>query len=329
MSHAAQTSPADTVDAPPPALWRRRHATRTFFLSGLGLWVFLLLVPHVLLGNDAIVPAWILLGSGLAAGTLLFVMARRLQPGDGVTVPVLLWAVLAGGFVAIALGSTFDSLIGVAATELQENPHDVGLFAAGLAEELAKIIAVVLVAWRLPLKTARGGLFVGGAVGIGFAVLENLWYIGQAWAQGVEESQKLAAGASPIEVVLVHPAFGAARTAFARTIFDPVGHPLWTALLAAALFAAARNGRFRLSLGVVLAYLGVALMHGLWDGNTVVWTLLFPKAPALAALAVPVMVVLAVGYALIWRSAAHRINRAAGVASLHVPRRSRKSTPVA
>jgi len=325
MSHAAPTSPTDATDIPQP-LWRRRHATRTFFLSGLGVWVFLLIVPHVLLGNDAIVPAWILLGSGLAAGTLLFIMVRRVQPGDGVTITVLLWAVLAGGFIAIALGSTFDSLIGVAATELQENPHDVGLFFAGLAEELAKIIAVVVVAWRLPVKTARGGLFVGGAVGIGFAVLENLWYIGQAWAQGVEESQKLAAGASPIEVVLVHPAFEAARTAFARTIFDPVGHPLWTALFAAALFAAARNGRFRLTVGVVLAYLGVAVMHGLWDGNTVLWGILFPKTPAAAAIAVPVMVLLAVGFALLWRTGVRRINRAAGVESLHLSRRDRQPT---
>lgn len=324
MSHAAPTSPTDAIEAPLP-LWRRRHATRTFFLIGLGLWLFLLFVPHVLLGNDAIVPAWILLGSGLAAGTLLFIMARRLQPGDGVTIAVLLWAVLAGGFLAIALGSTFDSLIGVAATDLRQNPHDIGLFFAGLAEELAKIIAVIVVTWRLPVKTARGGLFVGGAVGIGFAVLENLWYVGQAWAQGAEASQKLPAGASPLEVVIVHPAFDAARTAFARTVFDPVGHPLWTALLAAALFAASRNGRFRPTVGVVLAYLGVAVMHGLWDGNTVVWPLLFPKSPAAAGIAVPVLVILAVAYALIWRFWARRVNREAGVVSTHVSRRRLKS----
>lgn len=315
MSHAAPTPPAVTAEQPVP-LWRRRHASRTFFLSGLGLWLFLLLVPHVLLGNEAIVPAWILLGSGLAAGTLLFMMARRVQPADGVTITVLLWAVLAGGFLAIALGSTFDSLIGVAATDLQENPHDVGLFFAGLAEELAKIIAVVVVAWRLPVKAARGGLFVGGAVGVGFAVLENLWYIGQAWAQGVEASEKLAAGASPLEIVLVHPAFEAARTAFARTLFDPVGHPLWTALFAAALFAATRNGRFRVTVGVVLTYLGVAVMHGLWDGNTVIWGMLFPKTPAMAGLAVPVMLILAIVFALLWRFWARRINREAGVVPL-------------
>ncbi|MGK9149208.1 PrsW family intramembrane metalloprotease [Plantibacter flavus] len=320
MSHAAPTPPSAVADATVP-LWRRPRATRAFLLTGLGLWLFLLFVPHVLLGNDAIVPAWILLGAGLAAGTLLFVMARRLQPGDGVTVSVLLWAALVGGFVAIALGSSLDSLVGVAATEARQNPHDVGLFAAGLAEELAKIVAVVVVAWRLPVKTARGGLFVGGAVGVGFAVLENLWYIGQSWAAGAEASEKLPAGASLIEVILVHPAFEAARTAFARTVFDPVGHPLWTALFAAAVFAAARNGRFRLSLGVVGAYLGVALMHGLWDGNTVIWALLFPETPAMVGLAVPVMVLLAVASAFLWRSVVRRINAAAGVTTLRVPRR--------
>jgi len=322
MSHAAPSTTPETIEPPTP-IWRRRHATTWFFFGGLGLWAFLLLVPHVLLGNPAVIPAWILLGSGLAAATLLLVMVRRLQAGDGVTIPVLLWAVLVGGFVAISLGSTFDSLIGVAATDLRDNPRDVGLFFAGVAEELAKIIAVVIIAWRLPRKTARGGLFVGGAVGIGFAVLENLWYIGQGWAQGVEDTQKLAAGATPIETIIAHPSFEAARAAVGRTIFDPVGHPLWTALLAAAVFAAARNGRFRLTLGVVLAYLGVALMHGLWDGNAVVWGLLFPDTPALGILSLPTLVVLVVVFALVWRAWARRINREAGVVSLHVPRRRR------
>ncbi|WP_285041091.1 PrsW family glutamic-type intramembrane protease [Plantibacter sp. LMC-P-059a] len=322
MSHAAPSTTPETIEPPAP-IWRRRHATTWFFFGGLGLWAFLLLVPHVLLGNPAVIPAWILLGSGLAAATLLLVMVRRLQPGDGVTIPVLLWAVLVGGFVAISLGSTFDSLIGVAATDLRDNPRDVGLFFAGVAEELAKIIAVVIIAWRLPRKTARGGLFVGGAVGIGFAVLENLWYIGQGWAQGVEDTQKLAAGATPIETIIAHPSFEAARAAVGRTIFDPVGHPLWTALLAAAVFAAARNGRFRVTLGVVLAYLGVAIMHGLWDGNAVVWGLLFPDNPALGILSLPTLVVLVVVFALVWRAWARRINREAGVVSLHVPRRRR------
>ncbi|MBF4563737.1 PrsW family glutamic-type intramembrane protease [Plantibacter sp. VKM Ac-2876] len=323
MSHAAPSTTPETSDTAVP-LWRHAHAPAWFFFGGLALWLFLLLVPHVLLGNPAVIPAWILLGSGLAASTLLLIMARRLQSGDGVTTATLLWAVLVGGFIAITLGSTFDSLIGVAATDAGENPHDIGLFFAGVAEELAKIIAVVIVAWRLPVKTARGGLFVGGAVGIGFAVLENLWYIGQGWANGVEASQKLAAGSPPLEMILSHPAFQAAGAAFARTIFDPVGHPLWTALFAAALFAAARNGRFRITVGVLLTYLLVAVMHGLWDGNTVLWGLLFPSMPVLKALVVPAMVVLVVAFALIWRARVRRINRDAGVVSLHVPRRERK-----
>jgi RsiW-degrading membrane proteinase PrsW (M82 family) len=322
MSHAAPITTPEAMEPPLP-IWRRRHAVSWFFFGGLGVWLFLLLVPHVLLGNPAVIPAWILLGSGLAAATLLFIMVRRLQPGDGVSIPVLLWAVLLGGFVSISLGSTFDSLIGVAATDAGDNPHDVGLFLAGVAEELAKIIAVVIVAWRLPRKTARGGLFVGGAVGIGFAILENLWYIGQGWAQGVEDTQKLAAGATPIDTIIAHPSFEAAREAFGRTIFDPVGHPLWTALLAAALFAGARDGRFRLTVGVVLAYLGVAVMHGVWDGNAVVWGVLFPDTPGLALLSLPVLVILVVVFALVWRAWARRINREAGVVSLHVPRRQR------
>ena len=61
MSHAAPSTTPETSDTAVP-LWRHAHAPAWFFFGGLALWLFLLLVPHVLLGNPAVVPAWILLG---------------------------------------------------------------------------------------------------------------------------------------------------------------------------------------------------------------------------------------------------------------------------
>ena len=51
-----------------------------------------------------------------------------------------------------------------------------------------------------------------------------------------------------------------------RAILAPVGHVLWTAVLGAVLFGAARGrDRFRFSLWIVVTYLGVAVLHALWD----------------------------------------------------------------
>ncbi|MDQ1124386.1 PrsW family glutamic-type intramembrane protease [Microbacterium trichothecenolyticum] len=42
----------------------------------------------------------------------------------------------------------------------------------GFAEELAKGALIVVVGWKLATST-RDGLFVGGVVGLGFAILES------------------------------------------------------------------------------------------------------------------------------------------------------------
>jgi hypothetical protein len=50
-----------------------------------------------------------------------------------------------------------------------------------------------------------------------------------------------------------------------RGLLAPVGHGLWTAILGGVLFAASRPEHFRITAKVVLAYLGVSILHGLWD----------------------------------------------------------------
>ena len=51
-----------------------------------------------------------------------------------------------------------------------------------------------------------------------------------------------------------------------RSVLTPLGHVLWTAVLGAAIFAASRDGRrYRLTIGVVVAYVLVAVLHGVWD----------------------------------------------------------------
>src|SRR4051812_21974729 len=50
-----------------------------------------------------------------------------------------------------------------------------------------------------------------------------------------------------------------------RGILAPVGHGLWTAILGGVLFAGSRNGRLRITVGLIGTYVLVAILHGLWD----------------------------------------------------------------
>jgi protease PrsW len=51
-----------------------------------------------------------------------------------------------------------------------------------------------------------------------------------------------------------------------RAALAPFGHLTWTAILGGALFATAwSTGRFRLDRQLVLTFLGVMVLHALWD----------------------------------------------------------------
>jgi ribosomal protein S18 acetylase RimI-like enzyme len=172
-----------------------------------------------------------------------------------------------------------------------------------VVEELVKILIVMLVSIGLARKNIRNGLFLGGAVGFGFAAVENIEYAREAWNEAFAAHH--AALGTEIWVVI------------SRDVIGIFGHPLYTALLAAALFAAVRNGRFRVTWRVVLVYLGVAFAHGLFD---VTETLVY-RATHLAGLAVFVFYVVvsaeAVTLSLIWRSVSRRAKQLADQSVRH------------
>ena len=153
------------------------------------------------------------------------------------------------------------------------------------------MLFAVLLCLRLPLKNARIGLFVGGAVGLGFSVVENLGYLQQAFALGQEQGQGFATFA---------------LTTLGREVTGPFLHPVFSALLGAAVFGAARGGRFRITFGVVLAYLGVAAAHGLFDALQ--WTASARAlGPASGILVVLLSLVFAAASGLTWLYVVRRV----------------------
>lgn len=83
-----------------------------------------------------------------------------------------------------------------------------------------------------------------------------------------------------------------------RGILSPIGHGTWTAILVSVLFRESRAGHFRINFKVIGAYLGVSILHGLWDGLPSAITSLF--GPGLDVFAGEALVAL-MGMFILWR----------------------------
>jgi protease PrsW len=59
-------------------------------------------------------------------------------------------------------------------------------------------------------------------------------------------------------------------TELLRGLLAPVGHGLWTAILGGLLFAWSTRDHFVLTARLALAYLGVSLLHALWDSMSAI-----------------------------------------------------------
>jgi RsiW-degrading membrane proteinase PrsW (M82 family) len=121
-------------------------------------------------------------------------------------------------------------------------------FEVGLIEEFAKILGVLLIARRLRHDSELNGLILGAAAGMGFAALESSGYAFSAF---------LRSGGSLSAAVFV---------TLLRGVLSPLGHGTWTAILAAVLFRESGPEHFHMNRKVIGAYLGVSILHGLWDG---------------------------------------------------------------
>jgi RsiW-degrading membrane proteinase PrsW (M82 family) len=242
--------PPPAVVIKPPRKWLGPRGGWWVFLAMTLFWLFNVLYDEFALHHLTLSPNTLILGGFGMTGALIYTLAYRLRPADGISVVRLLLAFLLGGLFATELAVMTESPL--VSFVLASNPHGTLITEslAGVIEELCKIAAVVIAARGLALKTARNGLFLGGAVGLGFAAFEDMKY----------------AAASLVDPVFGHNGLGSAiGVTFGRDLFGPFEHPVLTALFAAGLFAATRNGRYRITLTVVGVYLGVAAIHGLID----------------------------------------------------------------
>ncbi|MFG2822396.1 PrsW family intramembrane metalloprotease [Kitasatospora sp. NPDC048365] len=230
--------PADwSAPATPAATGTGRGHWLKIFLVGLALWVATVAVTF-LTGNSNLVPTVVLLGSFLVPATFTVWAYERYAADVG---PERIFACFGvGGIIGVLGASVLETYL--------LSPSLWMYLGVGLIEEAVKLAALILVARRIPVSGLRYGLVLGATVGAGFAAFESAGY-----AFNAVISIK---GLSLKDLV---------ETEILRGVLAPVGHILWTGILGGVLFRERRGTRFRFTAPVVLTYLGVSLLHALWD----------------------------------------------------------------
>jgi RsiW-degrading membrane proteinase PrsW (M82 family) len=209
-------------------------------LVGLALWIVTIVVTSLTL-NTNLIPTLILLGSFLVPFCVVLFVIERVA-GSISTLQVIL-AFFVGGILGVLGASLLEA-------ELQQTFWVFVL--VGLIEEFVKGVLLVIVGWRTEPKTATQGALLGATVGAGFAAFESAGYAFNAAisTRGIDLLSLL-------------------ETEVTRAVLAPVGHVLWTAILGAVIFGAAKqHHRFRWSWWILLTYIGVSLLHGAWDSSS-------------------------------------------------------------
>jgi len=111
-----------------------------------------------------------------------------------------------------------------------------------------KLAALAVCTRHLARRSTRDGVILGATLGFGFAAFESAGYA-LATAFTIH-------GISLVDLV---------STELLRGLLAPFGHGLWTGILGGVLFSASARDRFRVTARVVAAFIGVSLLHGLWD----------------------------------------------------------------
>jgi RsiW-degrading membrane proteinase PrsW (M82 family) len=219
-------------------------------MGGAVIWV-LMLAAFVMTGNIALLPAIALIGAGAVPFAVVLRCGEQLA-GTGLILDDLLYAFIYGGAVGILIGGFMDAEVG------RHVSRNISLLSAGLVEEAAKAIALLVVAWRLPARSMRAGMYLGAAVGAGFATLETTFYALDGMLSSASNKLYTDAGAVLAQLVV---------TEVFRAALAPFMHITWTAILGGMIFAASRGTAFRITPAVIGTYLMVAALHGLWDGG--------------------------------------------------------------
>lgn len=233
-------------EQPPQHLPRGRRGCLSVLFLGMLLFVIATVVMF-LTGNPNLYPTVILIGNFLVP--IAFVAFLFDHQHLSALRPEMVGKSFAlGGILGVLGASILESLL----IPLPTNPNQglplTSAMAVGLIEEGCKILAVMFLARRMQHTSEIDGLLLGAAVGMGFAALESTGYAFTAFL-----SSNGRVSASIVSTVL-------------RGLVSPFGHGVWSGILGAVLFRQSGPKHFRINGWVILTYLFVSTLHGLWNG---------------------------------------------------------------
>ena len=265
---AKTTPPLEEVETGWPKPW--------FFMRVLIFMLALYLVMSKTIewfGNPRMVPGLIVLGS-FAVPLATAVLFWELNTPRNVSFVQVLMLVCLGGVISLFV----THVVGDIATL-----GWLGHASAGIEEEVAKLLAVIIVVNNTRYKYILNGLVFGAAVGCGFAALETAGY--SLYNGFLRDSFRFLLGHLDI-LQHINPASPDALNALVdaasqqgyasmfgiiefRSYLAPFGHIAWTAIAAGALWQVKGAKRFRVKMLVAPSFLRKfsvpVLLHMLWD----------------------------------------------------------------
>jgi protease PrsW len=179
---------------------------------------------------------------------LAYVWLDRWEPEPPrLLVLAFLWGTSVAVVISTVLQLTLEAAINPGQTETVSSISIV--LGAPLTEEAAKglFLLLMMTGWRRnELNSLTDCLIYAGLVGAGFAWLEDILYIG--------------GGESVSESLL---------TAAMRLIMAPFAHSLFTTMFGIGVYFALQQRNAAAKAGcILLGYLGAVIMHGLWNGSS-------------------------------------------------------------
>lgn len=164
--------------------------------------------------------------------------------GAGTAVVLAIVLTLAGEAAAAAIGFGQEAVKNLGAV----------VMAPLIEEGLKGAVLLLLLRRRSEIDGLTDGIIYAALSGLGFAAVENIGYYLGAF-------QESGAG-------------GAAELFVLRGVIDPIGHPVYTAMIGIGVaYAATRRGAGRFA-AIPLGYLAAVFLHGLWNGMATLGSLL-------------------------------------------------------
>jgi protease PrsW len=226
----------------------------------MGLIYFGFLLAWKEFGNSNLLPGLMMMGS-LVLPLATVILFFELNTPRNISFHYILGLLCVGGVVSI-----FLSLIGFSISSLSSI---LGPPAAGIVEEIGKLLTVILVARNLKHKYVLNGLLFGAAVGAGFAVFESAGYAFRAFMETfVQGAVRTNLSQSTISAI----AGGNMTTNITiRGLLSPFCHVAWTAIAAGALWRVKGGRPFSPAMladsTFLRAFIIPVVLHMIWNAG--------------------------------------------------------------